>query len=903
MQACSHTQIAESHSTGDTLPPVALTPLTGRDQEVALLDRLWAQVKNGAGRVVLISGEPGLGKSRLVHTLMERSQAAASDSSANPLSGVTVVKSRPPPIVEWRCSATFQNTGLYPAIEFFERFLDFHSDMDPSHRFERLVEHLAGFELARPDVVPFFATLLSLPLDNRFPSLGLPPARERQEIFRALRRWFRLFSVRNPVLFVVEDLHWADTTTLEFLDQFICSSHGDKFLTVLTFRPEFQPSWPNVVDQTKLPLHHLTMPEVDDLVRRKIDVSALPKALVEIIFDRAEGVPLFVEEVVQGFKDAGLLDHAKKVRPEALERLIHKVPPNLRKSITSRLDRMPNEKELAQIASTLGREFSYEMLAAVSGLDPVALQAQLDRLVQAEILRSRGHASRASYFFKHALVEDAIYSSLAPGRRSVIHARVAQALRAGFPGIIEQQPELMAHHLTVAGRASDAVEFWRRAGLNAQRRGAEKDAIIHFKKGLHLLRSLPPSPERDRQELQFLTPLATSIQLSRGYSCDEALGIFERARELCHKSDDFSPLFAIIWGLWAWHLVRGNHLSGFDRAVEALALARHQDDPGMVMETLLMVGVSQFYLGDFLSARGAIQRAISDYDNRERTRQWSFKTGHDAGLTTRGYLAQTLWYLGYPDQALALDREMISLAQQFGDPFSLTYAYYQSSCLLFQCQMGTELEAATASQLQVSNGLEFHWYHAMQGIFTAGAMILGGRPEEAIPLLRKGIAQARDMGSERNLPQYFGMLGDACIRAGHLSEARDALSEASALIEKNRERTVEAEIQRLHGELLVAQSDANASLAEEQFRAAIATARSQNARSWELRATLSLAQLLKRQRRADEALFELRAIFEQFDEGFSTPDLISAAALLEEIARASNLNQTPSPDQAPKVGA
>jgi predicted ATPase len=306
----------------------------------------------------------------------------------------------------------------------------------------------------------------------------------------------------------------------------------------------------------------------------------------------------------------------------------------------------------------------------------------------------------------------------------------------------------------------------------------------------------------------------------------------------------------------------------------------------MLMETLLMVGVSQFYLGNFASARGAIQRAISDYDDRERTRLWSLKTGHDASLTTRGYLAQTLWYLGYPDQALALDREMISLAQQCGDPFRLTYVCYQSCCLLFQCQMGAELEAAIDSQLHVSNVLEFHWYQAMQGIFTAGAMILAGRAAEAIPLLREGVAKVRAMGSERNLPQYFGMLGDACLRAGLLSDARDALSEASALIEKNRERTVEAEIQRLHGELLVAQSDANDTLAEEQFRAAIATARSQDARSWELRATLSLAQLLKRQGRPGEASRELRAVFDQFDEGFSTPDLMAAAAFLVDSAAA-----------------
>ncbi len=453
--------IGEARSPIEAVGHAGLTPLTGRDHEVGLLKERWEQVQEGMGQVVLLIGEPGLGKSRLVYTMREH------------VLGQMVEGEVDAPVIEWRCSPHYQNTSLYPAIDFYERGLGFGREEPPQDRFDRLLHRLEQYGLARPETLPLWASLLSLPTPERFPPLSLSPVRQREETFRAILEWLHVRAARKPVLFVVEDLHWVDASTLEFLEQFLTAGLHDRILTVLTFRPEFQTPWPVVAHQTSLALNRLTRRQVGDLMRKKAS-SELSETVIEQVYGRTGGVPLFVEEFTKMVQESGAqaAGEGSEGRPTLLGR---EIPATLQDLVMARLDRMEDERELAQLAATLGREFSYELLAAVMTVDEPTLQVELAKLVQLEILNPKGHPPCCSYIFKHALLEDALYNSLVKGKRQQFHRRVAEVLEAQFPQTVEPRPELLAHHFTEAGLAEKGVGYWLKAGLRAgavgERRG------------------------------------------------------------------------------------------------------------------------------------------------------------------------------------------------------------------------------------------------------------------------------------------------------------------------------------------------------------------------------------------------------------------------------------------------
>ncbi len=494
-------RIAVAGSPIEAVAPAELSPLTGRDHEISLLKDRWEQAQEGMGQVVLLVGEPGLGKSRLVHTLKEH------------VLGQMVEGEVDAPVIEWRCSPHYQNTGLHPAIDFYERALGFRPEEPPQDRFDRLLRRLAQYDLARPEVVPLWASLLSLPTPDRFPPLSLPPARQREETFRLMLEWLHVRAARRPVLFIVEDLHWVDASTLEFLGQFLAEFLHDRILTVLTFRPEFKPPWPAVAHQTSLALTRLTRRQVGDLMRKKAG-GALPEAVIEQVYDRAGGVPLFVEEFTKMVQESAVLDQpgAGGARGPAL--LGHEIPSTLQDLVMARLDRMEGGRELAQLAAVLGREFSHELLAAVATVDEPTLQAELAQLAQAEILYPKGRPPRCTYIFKHALLEDALYNALVKSKRQQFHRRIGEVLEAQFPQTAETQPELLGHHFTEAGLTEKAIGYWLKAGQRSRERSAFCEAIGHLTKGLALLDTLEES--RDARRPGIAVPHHTGPGLHRG---------------------------------------------------------------------------------------------------------------------------------------------------------------------------------------------------------------------------------------------------------------------------------------------------------------------------------------------------------------------------------------------------
>ena len=880
-------EVLDDRSRIEAAATAGLTPLIGRDNEVSLLKDRWEQAQEGMGQVVLIVGEPGLGKSRLIHTLKlyveEETGVGARTMAASARSSSTTPAASDQRVIEWRCSPHYRNTSLYPVIGFFEQFLGFGRDEGPANRFDRLIGHLQHLGLARSETVPLFASLLSLPLDSRFSESGLSAIREREELFLALQEWLRAYSTRQPVLFVVEDLHWADASTLEFLGLFIGGGLHDRVLTLMTFRPEFKSPWPVVAHQTSLGLNRLTRRQVNDMVRKQTENLSLAEIVLDQVYERAGGVPLFVEEFTKMLQESGVLDRGTEDAADIKELIAREIPATLQDLIMARLDRMAGNPEVLQLASTLGREFSYEMLAAVSSLDDAELQAELAKLVEAEILYQNARPPRCSYVFKHALLEDAAYGALIKNKRQAFHQRIAEVIETQFPQIVESQPELIAHHFTEAGATDRGVQYWLRAGLRARQRSADLEAIGHLTKGLSLLDSLSDSAERDARKLELLNPLGTAFIAARGYAAPEVGPVFQRARELCERVGNPIQQFAIMRGAFAWHVVRGDFRLCTDLAAEAMEFARELNDPGVIMEALFLCAVAALYRGDFSGAREHCDRAILEYDDRERTQIWAGITGENSGVGVRCYLALSLWHLGRPDQALHLSGETIQLARTLRHPFSLEYALHHAGWLRQHCRLGEKAQAAGDEQIAIATEQGFAFWHATGTLYRGAGLVLQSDVEGGLSLLVEGLEAYRATGAELALPYYLSVLGDGYTRAGRFEEALTALDEGLSIVEKNDDRFAEAELHRLRGELLLAESHERFGEAEECFARAIDSARRQQGKAWELRATMSMARLWKERDRRNEARAALSVAYAHFAGGWTTPDLSDAKALLETL--------------------
>lgn len=830
-------------------------PLTGRNTEVSLLTDRWEQAHEGMGQVMLVIGEAGLGKSRLVQTVRDVARANAET---------------PAMIIEWRCSERSQGTELYPVIDHLQRHFAFAPEESPSARLDRLAQYLEEFGMGRPETVGLFANLLFIPQEARGDA-GLSPMREREETFRAVRDWLRACARLRPVLFVVEDLHWVDASTLEFLEQFVTEGLRERILTVLTFRPEFRTPWPAMAHQTSLALNRLTRRQVAEWMHKTCE-RELPEPLVAQIYQRTSGVPLLVEEFGRMARESSIFDPDRA----------REMPDTLQDLVIARLERIPGNRGVAHAAALLGREFSHELLAAVAGMDEPSLIAELAMLEEAEILYRDGLPPRCTYMFKHALLEEAVRSAQEEASRRALHLRIAAAMEEHFPVLVESRPELLAQHFTEGGAPEKAADYWLRAGLRSRDRFANIEAIDHFTTGLRLLRTLGESPERDARELHFLGPLGTAYIAARGYAAPEVEPVFDRARELARHAPRTAEAFAAMRGHFAFHVVRGHFRLCTELAGDAMRLAEELGDPGVLMEALFLKGLTQFYRGDFTGARDCFTIALERHDDRERTALWAAQTGENSGVTHRCYLALARWHLGFPAQALAMNREARDLARSLRHPFSLEYALHHTGWLHQHCRLGMETQAAGEEEMRVATEQAFVFWHASGTLYFAAGLLLRGRHDEGLRLFQEGLAAYRATGAGLGLPYYLAVLAEAFLKMRRFEEARNALAEALVLAEENDERFHEAELHRLWGELLLAESGDHGHAAD-AFRRAIETAQLQGSRAWELRATMSLARLQQSGGRNHGAFAALAGLVDSFGEGADMPDLVEAAALLKEL--------------------
>jgi class 3 adenylate cyclase/predicted ATPase len=841
--------------------------LVGRDEELGLLRRRWEQSKEGLGQVVLIRGEASIGKSSLVEALRAQVRREGYTRAAV------------------RCSPYHTNSVLYPVMEHVQRVFQLQRDDTPAAKLDKLERTLRTSRLPLEDVVPLFAALLSVPLpEERYAAIRLAPQQQKQQTYDALVAWTLVEAERQPVLVVWEDLHWADPSTLEYLGLLLDQAPTAAMLNLLTFRPEFVPPWPSRSHMTPLTLTRLERPQVEALIRHLAGGKALPAEVVAYIVARTDGVPLFVEELTKMLLESALLhQEAERYRLTGPLSAVA-IPTTLQDSLMARLDRLPMIREVAQLGAVLGREFAYEMLRALAGVEDALLQERLAQLVDTELLYQRGRPPRATYIFKHALVQDAAYASLLKSTRQQYHQQVAQMLEARFPTTVATEPELVAHHYTEAGCAAKAVGYWQQAGQHALQRSANVEAIAHLGKGIALLTILPDTPARVQAELTLQTTLGPALMATRGYAAPEVAATYNRARELCEQAGDTSELFPVLWGLWMLYLGRAEHETARELAEQCLSLAQRLDDPALLLEAHFALGLSGFYLGQLSQAHAHLEHGIRLYDPQQH-HVLAFRYGNiDPGVACLAAGGWTLWLLGYPEQALARATEMLTLAQNLEHPNTLARGLYWTS-LLHQLRREWQVVSERAdTAITVATAQQLALVLAVGPIMRGWALAMQGQRAEGLTQLRQGLDAYRATGTEFYRPHFLSMLAEVHQSLGQPEAGLTALREALALVEKTGERYYEAELHRLTGELLLQHAAPEVSQAEACFQQSLDIARRQQAKSLELRAAMSLARLWQQQGKQAEAHELLAPVYGWFTEGFDTADLQDAKALLEALA-------------------
>ena len=843
-----------------------LTPLVGRESELSILTERWTQAQAGNGQVVLVSGEPGIGKSRLV----EEFKAQVSDTDARQ--------------IEFRCSPYHQNSALYPITEHLQRLLRFAPNDIPEAKLDKLQQRLSHYRFPQADTVPLMAALLSLPHPEGVPPLTVSPQKQKEQTQAALVAWLIEESERTPIYNTWEDLHWADPSTLEVLDLVLSQVPTTRLLVLLTFRPEFVPPWGTHSYLSHVALSRLGRSQVNAMVERVTGGKALPEEVVRQIVTKTDGVPIFVEELTKMVVESDFVrrvnNHYELTGP--LPPLA--IPSTLQDSLMARLDRLAAAREIAQLGATLGREFTYSLLRAVSPGGEEALQQGLKQLVETELVYQRGLPPQARYLFKHALIRDTAYASLLKSRRQQLHQQVAQVLEQQFPETVETQPELVAHHYTEAGLSAQAVPLWQQAGQRAIQRSANVEAISHLTHGLDVLTSLPGTQERSQQELTLQATLGTALMATKGWAAPEVKTAYTRAQELCEQMADTPQLFPVWHGLWTFHYIRAEHTTGLELGERLLRLARQFDDPALLLEAHLALAHSLLLTGEIARAREHWAGGVALYDREQHHALTFIYFGFDPGVTSLGGLGLALHNLGYPDQGMQRMTDALRLARELAHPFTLAQALLNAGVHHIYRRAVLRAEETLTEMVALSTEQGFPLYVALGTMLRGWVIVAQGHGEEGRKQIREGWDSYRATGAELLLPIGLAGLAQAHASVGQVAEGLAELATARERMGMTGERQYAAEVSRLTGELLLQQSYTSRSEAEASFQKAIKIPQHQKAKSWELRAATSLARLWQGQGKRAEARELLAPIYTWFTEGLDTADLKDAKTLLAELS-------------------
>jgi hypothetical protein len=784
--------------------------------------------------------------------------------------------------------------------------LQFAHNETPQAKFAKLQQALGAYRFPQADTLPLLATLLSLPQPEGIPPLTLSPQKQKQKTQEALVAWIMEEAEKAAVYCAWEDLHWIDPSTLEVLTLFLEQIPTTRMFAMLTFRPDFTPPWSPRSYLTQLTLSRLGRPHVEVMVAKVTGGKALPSEVLRQIVAKTDGVPLFVEELTKMVVESGLLieaDNHYELRGPLPPLAI---PSTLQDSLMARLDRLAPVREIAQVGAVLGREFSYELIHAVSPLAEATLQSGLRQLVEAELIYQRGLPPQATYLFKHALIQDTAYQSLLKSRRQQLHQQTAQVLADRFPETVETQPELLAHHCTEAGLKEQAIPYWQQAGQRASQRSANAEAIIHLTKGLELLKTLPETSERAQQELMLQVTLGSSLIVTRGFAAPDVEKTYLRAQYLCRQVGETPQLFSMLRGLIVFYLVRGDVQTAYKLKKQFLNLAQHVQDPAHLAEAHYTMGGAMFTFGEFTVAREHFEQGIAFYDPQKH-RALALVYGHDPRMACLSFAAHTLWLLGYPEQALKKMYQSLSWAQELSYPYNLAGALGHAAQLHQYRREGQATYERAAASFTLATEQGFALLIAMGNIWKGAALAAQGEGAAAILLICHGLDACSAIESVIWRSHHLALLAEVYGKVEQPEAGLSVLAEALEVVGRTGDRSYEAELYRLKGTLTLQEASQKSkgksqkskvetrpqpltpstqaeAEAEECFLKAIEIARRQQAKSLELRSTTSLARLWQQQDKHHEAHQMLAEIYNWFTEGFDTKDLQEAKALLQELA-------------------
>jgi class 3 adenylate cyclase len=845
---------------------IEIAPLVGREDEATLLEERWQQARGGSGQVVLIAGQAGIGKSRLTQGMRERIQKRDSEPHTS---------------LHYQCSPFHLNSPLHPFIEELESSAGFAREDAPARRFEKLQVALADVVPQEEEALSLFAALLSLPA-GQYPPLQLSPQKQKEKTLEAIIDRVRALTRRGPVMIAIEDIHWIDPTSQDLLELLVPIVSSLPVLLVMTYRPEYLPPWTGPHVNT-ITLNRLSREQGAVLVGSVTRGKALPPEVLDEVLARTDGIPLFVEELTRSVLESGLLreegDHYLLQGP--LSALA--IPVSLRDSLMARLDRLGKVKELAQMGACIGREFSFELLHHISALHTVALDRELEKLVEAGLVSRNGATPIAVYIFKHALVQDAAYESLLKSRRAELHSRIAIVLESQFADRVAKTPEWLAHHHTQAGHLTQAIPLWRRAGMLAVARVALKEAVAHFTKGLGLIDQLAPSLERDGMELTIREPLNAAWTGLRGWAAPE-VGVNSMAiLRLAESRGNQRNLFLALWWVWTSTITQGRIADSQMWADRLLEEGRQASEIDLKCFGHLTAMVQYFLNGRLIEAKEQTDLALAQYDPGS-AEQWIQMTGHDLRTFVEVYACQLIWIMGYPDQARKLSDECVVSARSDGHAFNLVWALtFSAYVFAYRGEPDRFLDRlGEADHLAREQGLAF--IHEVSVPQASGiAALLNHHSAEAVALLRQGIERWTKTGGNVRIPLVKSALAVATELEGDRSTALKLIDECIEQIERpsGQERLWLAEVLRCKGWILM--RDGRDHEAEAILRASIDCARQQQARSWELRSSTTLAELLVSRGNSDAARDLLSPICEWFTEGAETKDLVEARELLQSL--------------------
>jgi predicted ATPase/class 3 adenylate cyclase len=834
------------------------SPLLGRVEELDLLLRRWEGAKRSVGRVVLVTGEPGIGKSRVARALRER------------------LSSDPHTLLSYFCSPHHQGSSLYPQIGQLTRAAGIERDDSAEAKLNKLKSLLAQSSGNLSRDMPLFAALLSISGGDRYPLPEMTPQRRKAQTLTALLDHMRQLATLQPILMLFEDLHWIDPTSLELLSLAVEEIRDQRILLVATSRPEFSPPWPAHHHISTLALNRLGRSDGETLIESISKGKRLPPEVRDQIMSRTDGVPLFIEELTKTVLESGLLreadDHFELTGP--LPPLA--IPSTLHASLLARLDRLAAVKEVAQIGAVIGREFSYALVAAVAPLTEKDLNAALAQLVDAELIYQRGVPPDATYQFKHALVQDASYTSLVRSRREHLHGAIAQALEERFADIVTTEPETLAHHLTEASLTQSALSYWLKAGQRATEHSAYPEALSHLERGLSMLKTLPESTGRDRQELDYQITLEWPLRAVRGFTSPECEARSERAIVLSEKLGDMQHLFASLNGQFMYRNATGKNRKARETAERCRTLATRYGDRAMQLSTHYAMGMSLRQHGEFAAAQKEFEELVA-HDSRSGQSHVSFTASAAAEL------ALILWILGYPERAEKMQAQAFRRAAELNNLLTTGTVRVNAGVRLEQLfgNVAAVLKhAETLAALMSEHGITT--WRGVTGFYKGWAVSSSDGVENGIALMQQGLAMLEARNAVMQTPYFMSLLAQMHTRVGEFQKALALCVDAQGRAHRIEEHIWEAELYRIEGDVRRAARHASTDV-EECFCRALVVSRRQGARMFELRAAISLARLWRDQERNVEARDLLAPVYGWFTEGFDTVGLKDANALLNQL--------------------